>query len=150
MVILVPPEEGPDLGEIPVISGLLLEDNTWPRVGARRGLKRGNGFNFVELVDGEAGGDNAEVEPPATAFRFPLLSSCKDGVKLEAVYRFSIDREPFKEIEAASIEALLFERSFETLLSPKDNKLFHFTPSLVEVAFLKERTQQSIHRSPFA
>ena len=53
-------------------------------------------------------------------------------------------------MEAASTEALRLERSLDPVLSPNVNKLFHFTPSFVDVAFLKESTQQSTQRSPFA
>ena len=130
-VILVPPEAGPDLGDSPVISGVLLDERTWPRVGARRGLKRGKGWSVLELVEGEVTGDcNSTAE-----------------------YKFSIDLEPFLEIEAASIEDLLFERSLELfpLLRSEGNKLFHLPLSPPdEEGFLKERTQQSIHRSPIA
>ena len=82
-VIRVPPDEGPALGEIPVISGALLEDNTWPSVGARRGLKRGNGCNCFELGDGEDSGDSFEVEP--AYFKGRLPSSSSGGFKVEEV-----------------------------------------------------------------
>lgn len=139
MVIFVFLEEGLDLGEIFVILGLLFEDNIWLRVGVRCGLKRGNGFNFVEFVDGEVGGDNVEVEFLVIVFRFLLFFFCKDGVKLEVVYRFFIDCEFFKEIEVVLIEVFFFECFFEIFLSLKDNKLFYFIFLFVEVVFLKER-----------
>lgn len=81
-VIRVPPDEGPDLGEIPVISGALLEDNTWPSVGARRGLKRGNVPKRVGLVVGEDSGDSFEKEPD---FKGRLPSSATGGSKVEEV-----------------------------------------------------------------
>lgn len=147
-VILVPPDEGPDLGESPVISGALLEDRTCPRVGARRGLKRVRGRREVALVDGEGAGDDFGLDGPD--FKGPLLPSALLGVNSDAEYKFSIDLEPLFEIEAASIEDLLFERSFVPALRLKGIKLFHLTPSPTEEGFLKESTQQSMHRSPIA
>lgn len=147
-VILVPPDVGPDLGESPVISGALLEDKTWPRVGARRGLKRVKGCRVVALPDGETTGDSFGLEGPD--FKGPLLSRPRFGFKSRDEYKFSIDLEPFIEIEAASIEDLRFERSFEPVLRLNGNKLFHLTPSPTEEGFLKESTQQSMHRSPIA
>ena len=96
------------------------------------------------LPDGESTGDSFGLEGPD--FKGPLKFGFKSGDE----YKFSIDLEPFIEIEAASIEFLRFERSFEPVLRLNGNKLFHLTPSPTEEGFLNESTQQSMHRSPIA
>lgn len=141
-VILVPPQASPDLGDSPVISGVLLDERTWPSVGARRGLKRGKACSALELIEGEVTGDLSVG-----------LAVSKLDFNSTVEYKFSIDLDPFLEIEAASIETLLFERSLELfpVLRSKGIKLFHLLLSPPdEEGFLKESTQQSIHRSPFA
>lgn len=137
-VIRVPPDEGPVFGESPVISGARLEESTWPRVGARRGLKRVGGARVVLLE--EVTGDNSAPD-------FSILPSALSSGR---VYKFSIDLDPLLEIEAFSIETLRFVRSFVPVpaLSPKGIKLFNFRPS--PELFLNESTQQSIQRSPIA
>ena len=139
-VMRVPPEEGPDFGDSPVISGVWLEESTWPRVGARRGLKRVRGTRFVPLEDEV--GDNSTRD----------FSDSPSAFSPGRVHKFSIDLDPFLEIEAFAIEVLRFDRSFvpETDLRLKGSKLFHLPPSPVEELFLNESTQQSIQRSPIA
>lgn len=102
------------------------------------------GAREVPLED-EVTGDNFEPGSPDFSNSSSVFSS---GV----VYKFSIDLDPFLEIEAASIEVLRFGRSFVPVpvLSPKGIKLFHLPPSPVEEPFLNESTQQSIQRSPIA
>lgn len=147
-VIRVPPDEGPDFGESPVISGARLADSTWPKVGARRGLNKERGAKFVALDD-ELRDRLGLDRPESVALKGFESSKLRSTLSSGLEYKFSIDLDPFLEIEAASIEALRLERSRPPppLRPFKGIMEFHLLPS---PAFLKERTQQSMHKSPIA